>query len=107
MKRKIIVFLIFVSIGFTVHAQQPYNGIDAGMHNLYRLSDATSRSISAENFNGAKGGGGQATTGTGTNASRELGQGWKVSPSVVIKSKTTFTIAEIDGEGSIQHIWMT
>jgi hypothetical protein len=26
---------------------------------------------------------------------------------VRIKSKTTFTIAEIDGSGSIQHIWMT
>lgn len=48
-----------------------------------------------------------ATEGTGSNASRDLGQGWKVSPSVRIKSKTTFTVAEIDGPGSIQHIWMT
>jgi hypothetical protein len=48
-----------------------------------------------------------ATTGTGKDAARELGQGWKLSPSVVIKSKTTFTIAEIDGPGAIQHIWMT
>ena len=28
-----------------------------------------------------------ATTGTGESASRDLGQGWKVSPSVVIKAK--------------------
>jgi hypothetical protein len=48
-----------------------------------------------------------ATKGTGENPSRELGQGWKVSPSVVIKAHTTFTVAEIDGPGSIQHIWMT
>ncbi len=48
-----------------------------------------------------------ATTGTGSNAARDLGQGWKLSPSVVIKSKTTFTLAEIDSAGSIQHIWMT
>lgn len=107
MKTKIPVLLIFSLFCLISYAQQHYNGIDAGMHNLYMLSDAKTRSISAENFDGAKCGGGRATTGTGANASRELGQGWKVSPSVVIKSKTTFTVAEIDGEGSIQHIWMT
>jgi hypothetical protein len=48
-----------------------------------------------------------ATTGTGSNASRDLGQTWKVSPSVVIKKHTTFTIAEINESGAIQHIWMT
>jgi D-arabinan exo alpha-(1,3)/(1,5)-arabinofuranosidase (non-reducing end) len=71
------------------------------------LSDAKSRSISPESFTGEKGKGGMATTGTGVNASRDLGQGWKVSPSIVIKSKTTFTIAEMSGPGCIQHIWMT
>ncbi|HNS18270.1 MAG TPA: DUF2961 domain-containing protein [Bacteroidales bacterium] len=107
MKRPVPVVLIFIFAALSASAQQNYSGIDAGMQNLYRLSDAKTRSISAENYDGAKGGGGRATTGTGANASRELGQGWKVSPSVVIKSKTTFTVAEIDGEGSIQHIWMT
>jgi len=95
----------------TMHtiAQQPskFNGIDANLGNIFRLSDAKTRSISPENFNGAKGEGGKATTGTGASAARDLGTGWKLSPSVVIKSKTTFTIAEIDGSGSIQHIWMT
>ena len=86
---------------------QKFNGIESGMSNLYRLSDAKSRSISPENFSGEKGKGGMATEGTGSNASRDLGQGWKVSPSVKIKSKTTFTVAEITGPGSIQHIWMT
>ncbi len=43
----------------------------------------------------------------GSGAARELGQGWKISPSVDIKAHSTFTIAEIDGPGSIQHIWMT
>jgi hypothetical protein len=105
--QKTMLVLISIVIGLNVHAQQKFNGIDAGMSNIYRLSDAKTRSISPENFNGAKGGGGKATTGTGANASRDLGQGWKVSPSVVIKSKTTFTVAEIDGPGSVQHIWMT
>ena len=48
-----------------------------------------------------------ATEGTGKNAARDLGQGWKVSPSVRIKAKSTFTLAEIDGSGAIQQIWMT
>lgn len=88
-------------------AQEKFNGIDVGLNNLYRLSSAKTRSISPENFNGAKGKGGMATTGTGANPGSDLGKGWKISPSVVIKSKTTFTIAEIDSAGSIQHIWMT
>ncbi len=84
-----------------------FNGLGMHLGVLSRLSDAKTRSISPENLNGAKGKGGMATTGTGQNAARDLGQGWKISPSVIIKSKTTFTIAEIDGSGSIQHIWMT
>lgn len=98
--------LLILSISLTTSAQK-FNGIETNMSNLFRLSDAKSRSISPENFNGEKGKGGMATEGTGSNASRDLGQGWKVSPSVRIKSKTTFTVAEIDGPGSIQHIWMT
>ena len=35
-------------------AQQKFNGIDMNLNNLYRLSDAKSRSISPENFTGEK-----------------------------------------------------
>jgi len=104
MKYLLSVTLLILSIGA---AAQKFNGIESNMSNLFRLSDAKSRSISPENFNGEKGKGGMATDGTGAKASRDLGQGWKVSPSVRIKSKTTYTVAEIDGPGSIQHIWMT
>ncbi|MEO6720114.1 MAG: glycoside hydrolase family 172 protein [Ferruginibacter sp.] len=107
MKKHLFSLFICSIVALTTQAQQKYNGIEGGMGNVYRMSDAKTRSISPENFNGAKGAGGKATNGTGANASRDLGQGWKVSPSVVIKSKTTFTVAEIDGQGSIQHIWMT
>ena len=96
--------MLFMLISF---AQKPYNGLAPQLGNLYQLSSAKSRSISPENFKGEKGKGGMATSGTGSNASRDLGQGWKVSPSVVIKAKSTFTLAEIDSAGSIQHIWMT
>ncbi|MEP6684564.1 MAG: glycoside hydrolase family 172 protein [Parafilimonas sp.] len=105
MKKKLLIALVScISVGGFA---QTFNGINTDMSNIYMMSDAKSRSISPENFNGEKGKGGMATTGTGANASRELGKGWKVSPSVVIKAHTTFTVAEIDGSGAIQHIWMT
>ncbi len=88
-------------------AQRVFNGLDLGLGNLYRVSPAKSRSISPENFTGEKGQGGKATDGTGANAARDLGQGWKVSPSVRIKAGTTFTLGEIEGPGVIQQIWMT
>ena len=101
-------FLLVACVCFVASVfAQKFNGINSNMGNLFQLSDAKSRSISPENFTGEKGKGGMATTGTGANASRDLGQTWKVSPSIVIKSKTTYTIAEMDGPGSIQHIWMT
>jgi hypothetical protein len=84
-----------------------FNGLGLHLGNLSRLSSAKTRSISPENFNGAKGGGGRATEGTGSRPSRDLGRGWKVSPSVGIEPGTTFTLAEIEGPGAIQQIWMT
>ncbi|MFB3042417.1 MAG: glycoside hydrolase family 172 protein [Candidatus Poribacteria bacterium] len=75
--------------------------------NLSRLSNAQTRSISPENFSGEKGKGGMATEGTGADCARNLGQGWKISPSVSIKAGETFEIADIEGPGAIQQIWMT
>ncbi len=48
-----------------------------------------------------------ATEGTGAQCARDLGKGWKVSPSVRILSGTVFELANIDGPGAIQQIWMT
>ena len=84
-----------------------FNGLGMQMGNLARLSEAKSRSISPENFTGEKGQGGMATDGTGAGPARDLGQGWKVSPSVVIAAGETFTLADIHGPGAIQQIWMT
>jgi len=86
---------------------QDFNGLGMGMGTLSRLSRAQTRSISPENFTGEKGKGGMATEGTGMNAARDLGRGWKISPSVKIKPKETFVLGEIRGSGAIQHIWMT
>ncbi|NUQ66172.1 MAG: DUF2961 domain-containing protein [Pirellulales bacterium] len=95
----------------TAAAQGPsggqFSGLEMNLGNLHRMSKAQSRSISPENFTGEKGKAGMATEGTGKGAAADLGQGWKVSPSVVIKAKSTFTLAEIDGSGAVQQIWMT
>jgi hypothetical protein len=105
--RKLNLFLLLPILWAASASAQKFDGLNMNLGNLYRTSDAKTRSISPENFNGEKGKGGMATTGTGAGPARDLGQKWKLSPSVVIKKKTTFTIAEIDGPGQIQHIWMT
>src|ERR1051325_809775 len=84
-----------------------FSGLGSHLGNLSRISDAESRSISPENFTGAKGEGGKSTDGPAANAARGLGQGWKVSPYIVIDPGQTFTLADIEGEGAIQQIWMT
>lgn len=107
MKRYVL--LACLCVAGQLFAQQPgkFNGIESNLSNIFRLSDAKTRSISPENYKGEKGKGGMATTGTGSDAATGLGQGWKVNPCVKIKAGETFTVAEIDGPGSIQHIWMT
>jgi hypothetical protein len=87
--------------------QSGFSGLEMGMGNLAHLSSAETRSVSPENFTGEKGKGGMATEGTGARAARELGQGWKVSPSVRINPGQTFVMADVEGCGAIQHIWMT
>jgi hypothetical protein len=100
--------VFFLCTSFPGLAQEPsYDGLENHLSNLYRLSNAKTLSISPENPTGAKGKGGMATEGSGAAAARDLGQGWKVSPSVVIRSRATYTVAEISGSGAIQHIWMT
>lgn len=74
---------------------------------MARITDGRSRSISPENFTGEPGAGGAATEGTGAYQARELGRGWKISPSVDIEPGSTFTLAAIEGQAVIRHIWLT
>ena len=83
-----------------------FNGLGMNLGNLSRLSDAVTRSISAENPTGTKGDGGKATEGFGANAARDLGEGWKIAPAVWVQPGEIFTMAEIDGPGAIQSIWL-
>jgi hypothetical protein len=108
---KVNLTLLLSLFVLSVFGQKPgnFNGMDLNMGNLYRLSKAESRSIGPENFTGEKGKGGMATLeeGSAARAARELGQGWKVNPYIKIKPGETFVLAEIEGEGVIQHIWLT
>jgi hypothetical protein len=103
-----LISLLLICRSIAVPAEEAaYDGLENNLSNIYRLSNAKTRSISPENPTGEKGKGGTATQGTGANAARDLGQGWKISPSVKIGAGETYTIAEISGPGAIQHIWMT
>ena len=84
-----------------------FNGLGLHLGNLSRLSSAKTRSISPENFTGEKGKGGMATEGTGAGCARDLGQGWKISPSIRIQPGECRLLADIDEPGAIQQIWMT
>ena len=84
-----------------------FNGLGVHLGNLSRLSSARTRSISPENFTGEKGRGGMATDGTGAHCAKDLGQGWKISPSIRVAPGECRTLAAIDGPGAVQHIWMT
>ena len=101
--------LLTLFLGSVFGQDVPFNGMQNNLGNLYLLSNAKSRSISPENITGEKGKGGMAKVGEGSasNAARDLGQGWKLNPFTVITKGETVTLAEIDGQGSIEHIWMT
>lgn len=71
------------------------------------LRPVATRSVSPENLTGEKGGGGRAVEGTGAGPARDLGQGWKVSPSVEVAAGETFDLARIEGPGRITHVWLT
>ena len=103
----ILALLLFATFSSFAQDSPLNNGIGNSLGALYRLSGAKSFSISPENPTGEKGKGGMATEGTASRQARELGQGWKVNPYIIIQPGATFTIAEINGSGAIQHIWMT
>jgi hypothetical protein len=112
------IFYLTVVVGLmtlNALAQPDNNALSLNMGNLFMLSEARSRSVSPENFTGEKGKGGMANpedkdqrnVANAARAAADLGTGWKVNPYVIINPGETFTMAEIDGPGALQHIWMT
>src|SRR3954465_5438918 len=111
MQRSILLIFLFSWLYTNGQAQKPapFNGVEVNLSNLFRLSSAKSRSISPENLTGEPGKGGMTAVeaGTAKENARDLGRGWKVNPYINIEVGQTATLAEINGPGAIQHIWMT
>ncbi|MGC9522599.1 MAG: glycoside hydrolase family 172 protein [Anaerolineae bacterium] len=80
--------------------------LNLGLGSLPLLSDAETRSISAENPTGERANGAKAAP-KGTDAASMLGEGWKVRPCITLEPASTTCLADIQGPGVIQHIWIT
>jgi len=81
-------------------------GLNLGLGTIPLLSEAVTRSVSAENPTGAVGGGAKESPDE-NNPGSLLGQGWKIRPCITLDPGTTTTLADIAGPGVIQHIWIT
>ena len=79
------------------------------LNNLTLKKDIRTFSVCPENLTGMKGEGGKTPLGEGSasNAARDLGQGWKVNPYIIIPAGETAVLADIKGEGAIKHFWIT
>ncbi|MBE6883970.1 MAG: DUF2961 domain-containing protein [Ruminococcaceae bacterium] len=77
------------------------------LNNLTLKKNIKSFSVCPENLTGEKGKGGMAAEGSASYAARDLGQGWKVNPYLVIQPNETLTLADIKGQGAIKHFWIT
>jgi hypothetical protein len=109
MKIRLSLLLLLTSIAVgPANAQSAgYDGLNNTLGNLSRLSNAQSFSVTPENLTGEKGKAAMSSHGSAYEAARDLGQGWKQNPYVVVKPGQTFTLADVAGPGAIQHIWMT
>jgi len=76
------------------------------LSSLFLLSDAETRSISAENPMGERGSGAKATPDANHPASM-LGKSWKVRPCITLPPGETTVLMDVSGPGVIQHIWIT
>lgn len=104
-----VVSLCLLLIGCNSNQPPPQSGL-AG---LPMLDNTQTRSISAENMTGEKGKGGMAIPdpselkpAASARAADSLGQGWKVKPFLRVNAGETVTLMDVDGPGTIQHIWM-
>jgi hypothetical protein len=89
-----------------------FDGLSLGLGALPLITSWRTRSISPENPTGAKGAGGMAIPNPAdpdlsySGAASDLGQGWKVRPFVKPHAGETLTLMDVEGPGTIQHIWM-
>ena len=88
------------------------SGLNLGLGALPLMTSARTRSISAENPTGEKGRGGMVVPNPDdpdfalSAPASDLGQGWKVRPSIWVRRGEMVTLMDVDGPGVVQHIWM-
>ena len=70
-----------MSFSLLAQSNYPFNGLDMNMTNLSRISNAKTRSLSPENYNGAKAGGAKAGVSRGRNGFRKDKGGEKLAES--------------------------
>lgn len=80
--------------------------MDNFLIHLSLISDAETRSISAENPTGEKGGGAKEIP-LIENPAYKLGKGWKVRPCITLPKNSKTILADIKGPATIVHIWIT
>lgn len=79
-----------------------------GFGSLPLLSEAETRSISAENPTGVRGGGARHDPrDQNDNPASDLGAGWKARACIPLAAGSVTTLADVDGPGVIQHVWIT
>ena len=89
-----------ICLGILSGCSHKAESCDVSVMPLYALGHSVeSRSISFENITGAKGQGGKAAS--------NLGVGRKGAPNRTIAPNETVTLCDVNGPGTIRHIWMT
>lgn len=102
----LVIFVLITTVGFS--QEETFGVVNMNLSDIYRISDAETKSISLKNFTGENGKGAMAElTGTDSEPARELGKGGKANPFVKIKPSETFTLTEITDEVILQYMRMT
>ena len=94
--------LIVPTLGTASDSSRPWRSLNQGdlVDRPYMLNTGLlSRSISFENPTGAPGAGGKAAS--------KLGVGRKGAPAITLKAGQEVQLCDIEGPGTIRHIWMT
>ena len=101
--------LVLMAAGANAQSSGEFSGVST-LANLNPQSE--SRMVSPENPTGEKGKGAMAVPDPSnrdlvySGPAVRLGQGWKVRPFIKVDGHATATIMDVDGPGTIEHIWM-
>ena len=114
--RTLSILLVAALFPCTAVVAQTATGSDPvlnfGLGSLPLMNETETRLVSPENPTGERGKGGMAIPNPSdpdlpfSKSAAHLGQGWKVRPFVKPKAGETITIMDVEGPGTIQHIWM-